>query len=64
MCSMRGDRLAEIGQAIDQLAADYPAALRDGQDDDVAGRLARIWLMISDLDPELARRLPGYGLPT
>jgi hypothetical protein len=29
-------------------------------DDDVVGRLAAIWAMIAELDPELARRLPGY----
>jgi hypothetical protein len=27
---------------------------------DVADRLAAIWSMIADADPELARRLPGY----
>jgi hypothetical protein len=27
---------------------------------DVADRLAAIWAMIADVDPELARRLPGY----
>ena len=28
--------------------------------DDMAARLAAIWAMIADIDPELARRLPGY----
>jgi hypothetical protein len=28
--------------------------------DDVADRLAAIWSMIADVDPELARRLPAY----
>ncbi len=28
--------------------------------DDVAGRLAAIWSMIADANPELAKRLPAY----
>jgi hypothetical protein len=28
--------------------------------DDMADRLAAIWAMIADIDPELAKRLPGY----
>jgi hypothetical protein len=28
--------------------------------DDVAGRLATIWAMIADVDPEIAKRLPDY----
>jgi hypothetical protein len=31
--------------------------------DDLADRLARIWMMLSELDPDVARRLPGYGFP-
>jgi hypothetical protein len=27
---------------------------------DMAGRLAEIWTMMADADPELAKRLPGY----
>ncbi len=56
MCSTTGERLATIGNAIDELAA---AAARAGQSD-IADRLARLWAMVADLDPELARRLPGY----
>jgi len=26
----------------------------------VARRLAEIWAMVADADPELAKRLPGY----
>jgi len=33
---------------------------RTAAGDDVTDRLAAIWAMIADLDPELARRLPGY----
>ena len=38
------------------------AAIGDGPGahDDVADRLAAIWAMLADVDPELAKRLPGY----
>jgi hypothetical protein len=63
MCSTAAERLARIGTAIDELAA---AALpgagegQPGQHDDIPGRLAQIWAMIAELDPELSKRLPGY----
>lgn len=73
MCSNAAARIARICAAIEELAA--PPGEKDGvtavvgeaaglgpsaADDDVAGRLATIWAMIAELDPELARRLPGY----
>ena len=61
MCSTTVDRLARIGDAIDELAAQAASAGHAGQADDIADRLAQLWAMIADLDPELARRLPGYG---
>ena len=33
---------------------------RPGAADDVADRLAGVWAMMAELDPELARRLVGY----
>jgi hypothetical protein len=84
MCST-GERLARIGLAIDQLAADTRAAAGQqgrlpAEGDESAGgvspsaavadhpagaaapagRLAELWAMLAELDPELARRLPGY----
>jgi hypothetical protein len=63
MCSTMGERLATVGSAIDELAAEAATAARAGQSGhagDIADRLARLWAMVADLDPELARRLPGY----
>ena len=48
---------AESGQATASEAGDIAAG------DDLAARLARlaaIWAMVAEADPELARRLPGY----
>ncbi len=50
--------------AIDELAADSLAPDRAGSDAGMQERLARIWAMVAELDPELARRLPQYGTGT
>jgi hypothetical protein len=36
------------------------ARAADGRDDPDITRLAAIWEMVADADPELAKRLPGY----
>ena len=59
MCSSAAERLATIGEAIDQLAAEAAGA-DDASPGRVAERLAAIWAMMADLDPGLARRLRGY----
>ena len=48
--------------AADQAgAADRTGATRQaGRDDSDIARLAAIWEMVADADPELAKRLPGY----
>ena len=61
MCSTTSERLTRIGMAIDELAADSLAADHAGSDAGMQDRLARIWAMIAELDPELARRMPWYG---
>jgi hypothetical protein len=53
MCSTLSDRLAQIEREIDELAAESGTAA-------VQDRLARLWQMVADLDPELARRMAGY----
>jgi hypothetical protein len=60
MRSTPGERLARIGRAIDELAADSLAPRGAGPDASMHARLARIWDMVAELDPELARRVPDY----
>lgn len=86
MCSTPVQRIAEIGQAIDDLAADaqvaYAAAARRrsvpiepdalgtpadaaapvpaSDTDQVVIRVAELWALLAELDPEVARRLPTY----
>jgi hypothetical protein len=64
MCSISRDpspepgELDRLGRAIDELAA---AQGQDASAPDIAARVARLWDMVAELDPELARRLAGYG---
>jgi hypothetical protein len=69
MCSTSVQRIAEFGQAIDELAAQteapearnrQPDDARVGDSDDVVIRLAELWAQLAELDPEVARRLPTY----
>jgi hypothetical protein len=57
MCSTAEQRIAEIRQAIDELAVKAaPAA----DTDPIVARLAELWALLAELDPEVARRLAGY----
>jgi len=59
-----GARLARIGRAIDELAAEARAPERSAGGDPARSlddRLARIWVMVAELDPELARRVTDYN---
>lgn len=60
MCSIRGDAVERIAEAIDQLASD---AQGDVSGQELAARVAELWLMVSALDPELARRKQRYTTP-
>jgi hypothetical protein len=54
MCSTPTQRIAKIGQAIDELAV-------DADDTDlVVLRIAKLWEQLAALDPEVARRLAAY----
>lgn len=53
------DDVERLDQAIKQLA-------RAAREDDItaeelASGLARVWSMVAELDPELARRMAAYG---
>lgn len=60
VCSIMGDAIDRIVEAIDQLACD---AQGESGEAELAARVADLWLMVSALDPELARRKQGYTKP-
>jgi hypothetical protein len=61
-CSASADDAAAgpAPAANEDSTAQGGAARRAGQDNPDIARLAAIWGMVADADPELAKRLPGY----
>lgn len=60
VCSINPDAVDRIAEAIDQLASD---ARGESSGQELASRVAELWLMVSALDPELARRSQRYTTP-
>ncbi len=60
VCSNEDEPIAAVIGAIDQLAADCGAGLAAA---DMRSRVARIWSMLTALDPELARLTAAYERP-
>jgi hypothetical protein len=60
VCSNRGDAIDRIVAAIDQLASDAHEAEAGAGGEELTKRVAALWQMVSDLDPELARRAQRY----
>jgi len=51
-------RLAALSLAIDELAADSRAGLAAGE---ATARVARIWMLLDGLDPDMDRCRARYG---
>lgn len=59
VCSIEGGALRRVAEAIDRLEAD-----RQNTDaTDLAARIAALWSMVSEIDPELARLASRYHKP-
>jgi hypothetical protein len=56
VCSIEDPALRRVAEAIDQLEADRQVA--DAAD--LEARIAAVWSMVSDMDPELARLASRY----
>jgi hypothetical protein len=63
VCSTTGDAIDRIAAAIDQLASDARGEGGEPRPGELAARVAELWLMVSALDPELARRKEHYTKP-
>jgi hypothetical protein len=59
VCSIGKSALGRVAEAIDQLEADRAGADRA----DLEARVAAVWSMVTDMDPELARLASGYASP-
>ena len=63
VCSITGAAIERIAEAIDQLASDARGESGEPRPGELAARVAELWLMVSALDPELARRKDRYTKP-
>jgi hypothetical protein len=59
VCSIQGDAINQIAEAIDQLAG----GIQDLTEAELTAGVADIWLMVGELDPELTRRQRRYTTP-
>ena len=59
MCSIDESALRRVAEAIDQLDADRKRADSSG----LEARIAAVWAMVSEIDPELARLVSRYANP-
>jgi HAMP domain-containing protein len=56
VCSTDDVALRRVAEAIDRLEADR----RNVDAADLEARIAAVWSMVSEIDPELARLASGY----
>ena len=59
MCSIDESAIQRVTEAIDQLDADRKSA----DSSDLEARVAEVWAMVRDVDPELARLASRYANP-
>jgi hypothetical protein len=59
VCSIDESALRRVAEAIDRLDADRKSA----DSSDLEARIAAVWAMVRDIDPELARLASGYASP-
>ncbi len=60
VCSIDEVALRRVAEAIDQLDADRKSA----DPADLEARIAAVWAMVGDIDPELARLTFRYADPS
>jgi hypothetical protein len=56
VCSTEDSALRRVTEAIEQLEADR----RNADAADLEARIAAVWSMVGEIDPELARLASGY----
>ena len=59
MCSIDELALRRVAEAIDQLDADRKSV----DSADLEARIAAVWAMVREIDPELARLASRYATP-
>ena len=59
VCSIDEPTLRRVAEAIDRLDADRKSA----GSADLTARIAEVWAMVREIDPELARLTARYAAP-
>jgi hypothetical protein len=59
VCSIDESAFRRVAEAIDQLEA----ARKHADSSHLEARVAAIWAMVGEIDPELARLVSGYADP-
>ena len=60
MCSIEESAVQRVAEAIDRLDADRRSADSAG----LEARIAEVWAMVGEIDPELARQASRYANPS
>ncbi len=60
MCSIDESALRRVAEAIDQLDADRKSA----DSASLEARIAAVWAMVREIDPQLARLVSKYANPS
>ena len=60
VCSIDGSALRRVAEAIDQL----DAARGSADSAALAARIAAVWAMVREIDPQLARLVAKYANPS
>jgi hypothetical protein len=72
VCSIDESALRRVAEAIDRLEADYrasrraghPAGQRSADSSDLEARIAEIWAMVREIDPQMSRLVSRYADPS
>jgi hypothetical protein len=60
VCSIEESAVQRVAEAIDRLDADRRSADSAG----LEARIAEVWAMVGEIDPELARQASRYANPS
>ncbi|HEU5384667.1 MAG TPA: hypothetical protein VFV73_02080 [Streptosporangiaceae bacterium] len=60
MCSIDEPALRRVAEAIDRLEADR----RSADSSDLEARIAEIWAMVREIDPQMSRLASRYADPS
>ncbi len=71
VCSTDESALRRVAEAIDRLEADHRAGRTAGRpagqqsaDSDLEARIAEIWAMVREIDPQISRLASRYADPS